>query len=270
MFIHWGLYAVPAGVYQGKEIGGIGEWIMNNAKIPIPEYEKYAAAFNPVKFDAREWARVAKAAGMRYMVITSKHHDGFCMFDTKLTDYSIVKATPFKRDPMKDLAAACKDAGLRFCFYHSILDWHRPDHETNFAVYHEYMKGQLKELLTQYGPIGILWFDGQWIGAWDRKKGERHLGLQDERPQLEVGDRPGAQAHRHYVEGRQLPAERRPDRRGRHPARERRAPRSGRPVAEGERRRHLRHRPEPVAEAPLRRPLHGQGQHALCPCIQLA
>ena len=172
MFIHWGLYAVPAGVYKGKEIGGIGEWIMNNAKIPIPEYEKYAAEFNPVKFDAREWARVAKAAGMRYMVITSKHHDGFCMFDSKLTDYCITKATPFKRDPMKELAAACKDAGLKFCFYHSILDWHRPDQNTDFPKYHEYMKGQLKELLTEYGPIGILWFDGQWIGPWDRKKGE--------------------------------------------------------------------------------------------------
>jgi alpha-L-fucosidase len=172
MFIHWGLYAVPAGVYKGKEIGGIGEWIMNNAKIPIPEYEKFAAEFNPVKFDAREWARVAKAAGMRYMVITSKHHDGFCMFDSKLTDYSITQATPFKRDPMKELAAACKDAGLKFCFYHSILDWHRPDQNTDFPTYHEYMKGQLKELLTQYGPIGILWFDGQWIGPWDRKKGE--------------------------------------------------------------------------------------------------
>jgi alpha-L-fucosidase len=106
------------------------------------------------------------------MVITSKHHDGFCMFDSKLTDYCITKATPFKRDPMKELAAACKDAGLKFCFYHSILDWHRPDQNTDFPKYHEYMKGQLKELLTQYGPIGILWFDGQWIGPWDRKKGE--------------------------------------------------------------------------------------------------
>jgi alpha-L-fucosidase len=163
---------VPAGVYNGKEVPGIGEWIMNNAKIPVPEYEKFAGQFNPVKFDAKEWARVAKTAGMKYMVITSKHHDGFCMFDTKLTDYSIVKATPWKRDPMKDLAAACKEAGIKFCFYHSIMDWHHPDQNADFPKYEAYMKGQLKELVTQYGPLGILWFDGEWIKQWDDRKGE--------------------------------------------------------------------------------------------------
>jgi len=172
MFIHWGVYAVPAGVYKGQEVPGIGEWIMANAKIPVPEYEKFAAQFNPVKFDAKEWVRVAKDAGMKYMVITSKHHDGFCMFDTKLTDYCITKATPWKHDPMKDLAGACREAGLKFCFYHSIMDWHQPDQNKDFPKYHDYMKGQLKELLTEYGPLGILWFDGQWIGQWDAKKGQ--------------------------------------------------------------------------------------------------
>ena len=190
MFIHWGVYSVPAGEWKDKT--NHAEWIMLTGNIPSAEYEKFAGQFNPVKFDAKEWVRIAKDAGMKYMVITSKHHDGFCMFDTKLTDYSIVKATPFKRDPMKDLAAACKDAGLRFCFYHSILDWHRPDQETNFAVYHEYMKGQLKELLTQYGPIGILWFDGQWIGPWDRKKGEElYAYVRGLQPGLLVNNRVG-------------------------------------------------------------------------------
>src|SRR4028119_1170635 len=106
MFIHWGLYAVPAGEWKGQKVPGIGEWIMHNAKIPVPEYEPLAAQFNPVKFNAREWAGVAKAAGMKYMVITSKHHDGFSMFNTKVNRYSIVDATPFKRDPMKELARA--------------------------------------------------------------------------------------------------------------------------------------------------------------------
>jgi len=162
MFIHWGVYAVPAR----------GEWVMNQEKIPVADYEKFAAEFNPVKFDAREWVRVAKAAGMKYMVITSKHHDGFSMFDTKLTDYSIMKATPFKRDPMKELAAACKEGGLKFCFYHSIMDWHSQDQAKDFPKYVEYMKGELKELVTQYGPLGIMWFDGEWIGQWTPQQGK--------------------------------------------------------------------------------------------------
>lgn len=173
MFIHWGVYAVPAGVYQGKEVGGIGEWIMDSAKIPIPEYEKFAKEFNPVKFDAKEWVRVAKDAGMTYMVITSKHHDGFCMWPTKLSPYNIHDATPFTRDPMKELAEACREAGLKFCFYHSIMDWHHPDARGDaFPKYHEHLKGQLKELVTSYGPLGILWFDGEWIGEWNDAKGK--------------------------------------------------------------------------------------------------
>ena len=172
MFIHWGLYAVPAGVWKGKDVDGIGEWIMHNAKIPVPEYEPLAKQFNPVKFDADEWARVARDAGMKYMVITSKHHDGFCMFKTRLTDYNIVDATPYGKDPMKPLADACRKAGLKFCFYHSIMDWRHPDQQNDFPKYHDYMKGQLKELVTQYGPLGILWFDGEWIGQWNDALGK--------------------------------------------------------------------------------------------------
>ncbi|MCL5098769.1 MAG: alpha-L-fucosidase [Candidatus Omnitrophica bacterium] len=166
MFIHWGIYSVPAD----------GEWHFFNHKMQVKDYERYADQFNPVNFNAEKWVQVAKNAGMKYIVITSKHHDGFCMFDTKLTDYCITKATPFKRDPMKELAAACKKAGIRLCFYHSIMDWHHPDYlprrpwetETRPADgasldrYIEYMKGELRELLTNYGPIGVLWFDGGW------------------------------------------------------------------------------------------------------------
>ncbi|MBS7609844.1 alpha-L-fucosidase [Candidatus Bathyarchaeota archaeon] len=171
MFIHWGLYAIPAGVWEGRCIPGIGEWIMYNARIPVKEYEKLAKRFNPFKFDAKEWVRIAKMAGMKYIVITAKHHDGFCMFDTDLTDYNIVKATPFGRDPLKELSEACREEGLRLGFYYSqTLDWHHPDGMGNFWDYdlskqeftrylREYVKPQLEELLRNYGPIAILWFD---------------------------------------------------------------------------------------------------------------
>ena len=127
MFIHWGVYAVPAGVYKGKEVGGIGEWIMDRGKIPIPEYETFAKQFNPTRFNAKEWVRIAKDAGMTYMVITSKHHDGFCMWPSQFTEYDIADATPFTRDPLKELAQACREAGIKLSFYHSIMDWHHPD-----------------------------------------------------------------------------------------------------------------------------------------------
>ena len=172
MFIHWGLYAIPAGVWKGKDIPGIGEWIMFRAQIPVAEYEELAKDFNPVKFDAKAWVQLAKEAGMKYLVITSKHHDGFGMYDSAASDYNIVAATPFKRDPMKDLAEACQEAGLKFCFYYSQdQDWHEPGGRGNtwdfptltqetFADYLEKkVKPQVKEILTQYGPIGLIWFD---------------------------------------------------------------------------------------------------------------
>ncbi len=170
MFIHWGIYSVPASAKGGAE------WYFYGTRMQVKDYEKFAAQFNPVKFDAAKWVRTAKEAGMKYIVITSKHHDGFCMFDTALTNYCITKATPFKRDPMKELARECRKQGIRLCFYYSIMDWHHPDYlprrpweaETRPADgadlnrYIEYMKGQLRELLTHYGPIGVLWFDGGW------------------------------------------------------------------------------------------------------------
>ena len=127
MFIHWGVYSVPAGTYDGKRIPGIGEWIMNNGKIPVDVYAKYAEQFNPVKFNADEWVQTAQDAGMKYMVITSKHHDGFAMFHTKVDDYNIFDATPFKRDPLKELADACQKHGMKLGFYYSqAQDWHHP------------------------------------------------------------------------------------------------------------------------------------------------
>jgi alpha-L-fucosidase len=179
MFIHWGLYAIPAGEWNGKPVKGIGEWIMNNAPVPREEYEKLVPQFNPVKFNAKQWADTAKAAGMKYIVITSKHHDGFGLWDSKVSDYDVM-ASSFKRDILKELSQACENEGLVLCFYHSIMDWHHPDAQgpnyprynggpanPNFPRYVEtYMKPQLKELLTGYGRIGVLWFDGEWIKDW--------------------------------------------------------------------------------------------------------
>jgi alpha-L-fucosidase len=171
MFIHWGLYAVPAGIWKGKEIPGIGEWIMNRAKIPIREYEKLAGQFNPRKFDAKKVVQLAKEAGMKYLVITAKHHDGFAMFKSPSSKYNIVDFTPYKKDPMKALASECKKARIKMCFYYSqYQDWHHPNGARNYWDYDEEkkdldqyikekVKPQLRELLTQYGPIGLIWFD---------------------------------------------------------------------------------------------------------------
>ena len=164
LFIHWGLYSVPAGVWEGRDWPGIAEWLMYRA-------ENLARQFNPVKFDAKAWVSLAKRAGQKYVVITSKHHDGFCLFDSAVTDYDMVEATPFKRDVLKELAEACAAEGIKLGFYYSqTQDWHHPDGDGNdwdfdpaekdFAGYIEdYVKPQVRELLTNYGPIGIIWFD---------------------------------------------------------------------------------------------------------------
>lgn len=180
LFIHWGLYSVPAGEWEGKT--DYGEWIMEQARIPVSRYETLARQFNPEKFDASAWARLARQAGARYLVITSKHHDGFGLWPSELTDWCI-KSTPFKRDPLRELADACKSEGLRLCFYHSIMDWHHPDWGNRRAWndraaappdmdrFISYLKGQLRELITRYGPLGILWFDGEWESAWTHERG---------------------------------------------------------------------------------------------------
>ena len=199
MFIHWGIYSIPAGVWKGRqEKGKPAEWIMNAFQIPDAEYSQLAKDFNPVQFDARTWARLAKSAGMKYLIITSKHHDGFCMFDSKLTDYNLVAATPFRRDAIAELAKACADEAIHFGIYYSQLDWHhatRPGVQPripNFLKYMEYMKGQLQELLTRYGPFGSLFFDGDWMPQWNNRRGREVETLcRRLQPQVVINDRIG-------------------------------------------------------------------------------
>ena len=195
MFIHWGAYAVPAGIHNGEEVPGIGEWIMERGKISIEEYEKYVHQFNPVKYDANEWARIASDAGMKYMVITSKHHDGFCLWDSKVSDYDVMDAAPIQRDLLKELAVACKKHGVKLCFYHSIMDWHHPDaNKESFAKYREeYLIPQLDELLSgDYGDIGVLWFDGEWISEWTEDQGKAlYQHLREVKPDLIINNRVG-------------------------------------------------------------------------------
>lgn len=194
MFIHWGPYAVPAGYYQGEPVAGVGEWIMSSAKIPVEEYEVFARDFNPVDFDANEWVKQAKSAGMKYIVITTKHHDGFCLWDSQVTDYDFAGFTAFKRDPIKELADACQKEGIVLCFYHSIMDWHHAEAKGEyFASYREnYLKPQLKELLTNYGPIGALWFDGEWIEEWTEEQGrDLYNYLRNMQPELIINNRVG-------------------------------------------------------------------------------
>ncbi len=171
MFIHWGLYSKLAGEWKGKRYYGSGEWIMNQAKIPVSEYKKVASEFNPVNFNADEWAQIAEDAGIKYMVITAKHHEGFAMYDSKVTDYDIVDASPYKKDPMKALSEATRKRGIQFGFYYSqFQDWYEPnggrnswDFDESKKDYQSYYKEkaipQLKELMTNYGPLGIVWFD---------------------------------------------------------------------------------------------------------------
>jgi alpha-L-fucosidase len=172
LFINWGLYSIPAGEWQGKSIGGIGEWIMHNARIPVKEYEQLARQFNPVKFNADDWAQLAVDAGMKYVVFDCKHHDGFALYHSKVSAYNCYDATPWKRDPFKELEQACAKRGLKLCFYYSqATDWHEPNGANNVwdflpnaqKDFDQYFRDkslpQVRELLTGYGPIGLIWFD---------------------------------------------------------------------------------------------------------------
>jgi len=166
MFIHWGIYSVLQD----------GEWVMNNRGMRVAQYETLAPQFNPDKFDAAAWVSLARAAGMKYITITSKHHDGFAMYDSKISDWDIVDRTPFHRDVLAELARECRAQGVKLFFYYSQLDWRHPDFyprgqtgrtagrpdSGRFERYLGYMDAQLRELLTGYGPIGGIWFDGEW------------------------------------------------------------------------------------------------------------
>lgn len=196
MFIHWGVYAVPAGEWNGIRIGGIGEWIMNRGKIPVAEYKEFAKEFNPVRYDPDAWVRMAKDAGMKYIVITSKHHDGFALFETRASKWNVVEATPYGKDLLKPLAEACKQHGIRLGFYYSQAQdwvnpggsaarrparegWENPD-SARIDAYTKAHRGhwdpvqetrtfdqyidelavpQVRELLTGYGDLAVLWWD---------------------------------------------------------------------------------------------------------------
>ena len=176
MFIHWGVYSVL----------GDGEWVFHNRKLALTEYNHLPKFFDPEKFDAKVWVALAKSAGMKYITITSRHHDGFAMFDSRVSDWNIVQRTPYAQDPLKMLADECHREGIKLFFYYSQLDWHnpdyyprgitswdngRPDHGDWNAYLDNYMDGQLRELLTNYGPIGGIWFDGMW----DKPNADWHL-----------------------------------------------------------------------------------------------
>jgi alpha-L-fucosidase len=180
LFIHWGLYAIPEGEWNGQK--WYAEWIRRQAKIPAKTYDAFVDQFNPESFDADAWVSAAKAAGMKYIVITSKHHDGFCLWPSAYTRYD-VDSTPFKRDILGELAAACKAQGIQFCLYYSIMDWHHPhypphrweqdrsEYFVDMDAYTADMKGQLRELLDRYDPA-VLWFDGEWEAPWTHDRGK--------------------------------------------------------------------------------------------------
>ncbi|HZK95527.1 MAG TPA: alpha-L-fucosidase [Prolixibacteraceae bacterium] len=175
MFIHWGIYAIPAR----------GEWVRNQEKLTVEDYQKYFDTFDPVDYNPREWAKIAKQAGMKYVVLTAKHHDGFCLFDSKYTDYKATN-TPAKRDLIREYVDAFRAEGLKVGFYYSLIDWHHPDYPNvgnhpmagnpewdkkkyNWDNYIKYMHNQVEELVTNYGKIDILWFDY----SFDDYKGEK-------------------------------------------------------------------------------------------------
>ncbi len=209
MFIHWGLYAIPAGEYEGKPVQGIGEWIMSKGMIPRDKYEVLASQFNPKHFDADAWVRMAKYAGMKYIVITSKHHDGFSLFDGA-GDYDVVDASPYGKDILQSLRDACDRHGVKFCTYYSIMDWHHSSQapakvvagrpvwnptqmiEGKKAEYVDYMKRHL-QVLIEHLNTHVLWFDGEWPDWWTDEDGrELYDWMLEMNPNLIVNNRLGA------------------------------------------------------------------------------
>ena len=185
MFIHWGLYSQLAGEWQGQTITGGAEWIQNYLKIPSSQYSQLARTWNPTNYNALEWVRLMKAAGIKYVCITTKHHDGFCLWPTAMNNDWNISVTPGGKDLLRPLADACHAEGLQFCLYHSVMDWHHPDwpvrptfndyasSQPDKARFKTYLYGELKELFANYGPIGLVWFDGTWDRqAWTSADGK--------------------------------------------------------------------------------------------------
>jgi len=207
MFIHWGLYAIPAGTWKEKVYkSGYSEWIMFSSKIPVETYRQLAGQFNPEKFDAKAWSELAHDAGMTYMVLTAKHHDGFSMYDSALTDYDVTDATPFARDVTGELASACRETGLRFgCYYSVDRDWFRPTgpgnrykqsntwdypqstHEDFDRYFEDFAKPQVEELLIKYQPV-LLWFDGISMKS-DKQVESLYNSIRKLRPQVVLNSR---------------------------------------------------------------------------------
>jgi alpha-L-fucosidase len=199
LFVHWGVYSIMGG--GGDQ--GIAEWIMERKNIPIVQYEKLPGFFNPIQFDPAEWVSMVKKAGMKYITITSKHHDGFAMYGSKVSDYNIVDATPYGKDVIAMLKEECDRQGIKLFFYHSQLDWHHPDYfphgrtgkgiadrsqSGDFNAYIDYMNTQLTELLTQYGEIGGIWFDGMWDKPdADWRLGETYKLIHELQPAALIG-----------------------------------------------------------------------------------
>jgi len=189
MFIHWGLYAIPAR----------GEWVMFFERIPKSEYAKLARKFNPKRFDADEWVALAKEAGMRYMVLTTRHHDGFCLWDSQVSDFTSVKATPAKRDFVAEYVEACRRAGMKIGFYYSLLDWRWPEYwdgpaknPEGWARFRDYVHAQVRELMTNYGKIDILWYDGAWpYTAEDWQSQRLNAMVRSLQPDIIINNRSG-------------------------------------------------------------------------------
>lgn len=211
MFIHFGLYSQLGGIYKGNDEGRYAEWIQANQQIPKSEYSKLIDTWNPEKFDADKIVKLAKKAGMKYLVITTKHHEGFCLWNSEYTDFDIDNSPMKGRDFIKEISDACKKYGIRFGTYYSIIDWNHPSHdipntaeeidsshnrwmdlklvEGKKAEYVQYMKNQIKELIEKY-DTDILWFDGDWVGYWTLEDGnDLYQYCRELKPEIIINNR---------------------------------------------------------------------------------
>jgi len=202
LFIHWGVYSVPAGIYNDKKIDGIGEWIMYNGEIPSATYKEYAKSFNPVNYNPEAWVKMAKDAGMKYIVITSKHHDGFGLFDSKVTDWDVVDASPYGKDLLRPLVEAARKEGIKIGFYYSqAQDWNHPGGGAYKAKWDSAQNGsmdeyidkiavpQVKEILSNYGELDVLWWDTPV--DMTKERAEKFQPLLAEHPLLITNNRLG-------------------------------------------------------------------------------